>query len=188
MVFDYTAKGSIERRLEVADDDACAVVSALRRRRSGGPNLFAYKDGRRWADVHAHDVNTYIKELAGEEFSAKDFRTWSATVLAAAALGSHGIQRRAGAPKRRAVTAAVKAVAAQLGNTPAVCRSSYVDPRIIDGFECGETIASRLARLPEVADLEGAIGPQRGKLRDAVEEAVIDLLSGSLDHGALAAA
>jgi DNA topoisomerase-1 len=176
MVFDYTAKGSIERAVEVADAAACEVVTALRRRRSGGPNLFAYKVGRRWVDVHAHDVNAYIKETAGEQFSAKDFRTWSATVLAAAFLATDESRRRSRTAGRRAVVSTIKAVATQLGNTPAVCRSSYVDPRIIDRFQCGETIASRLERLPEPSNLTAPPGSGRGRVRDAVERAVIDLL------------
>lgn len=75
MVFDYPAKGSIERTLEVRNDPACRVVTSLLHRRSCGTNFFAYKEGRRWVDVHANDVNDYIKAVVGEPFSAKDFRT-----------------------------------------------------------------------------------------------------------------
>ena len=90
MTFDYPAKGSIERTLEIRNAPACRVVASLLRRRSGGTNLFVYRQGRQWVDVHAHDVNAYIKDVVGEQFSAKDFRTWSATVLAAAALAEGG--------------------------------------------------------------------------------------------------
>jgi DNA topoisomerase I len=86
MAFDYPAKGSAERRIEIDDPDAGQVVTALLRRRTGGSNLFAYKRGRQWVKVHSKDVNDYIKDAAGKGFSAKDFRTWSATVLAAAGL------------------------------------------------------------------------------------------------------
>jgi DNA topoisomerase I len=176
MVFDYTAKGSIERRLEVEDREACEVVASLRRRRSGGPNLFACKVGRNWVDLHAGDVNAYIKDVAGAQFSAKDFRTWSATVLTAAVLATEA--RRSSTSSRRAVVSAIKAVATQLGNTPAVCRSSYVDPRVVDCFQCGETIADRLPRIPSVSDLLSPPGARRRRLRDAIEQAVIDLLDG----------
>ena len=73
MVFDYPAKGSVERTLEIRDAPACKVVAALRRRRSGGPNLFVYKQGRRWVDVHAHDVNGYIKAATGEGILGEGF-------------------------------------------------------------------------------------------------------------------
>lgn len=177
MVFEYMAKGSIERKLEVADDEACKVVAALRRRRAGGPNLFAYKAGPRWVEVHAADVNAYIKDVAGADFSAKDFRTWSATVLAAATLATGVSERRSHTAQRRAVSAAVKAVATQLGNTPAVCRSSYVDPRVIDRFEAGETIADRLDHLPAVSELVHKAGRRGARAQGAIEEAVMDLLA-----------
>lgn len=73
MVFTYQAKGSIERVVEVRDDQVREVVAALHRRRSGGPNLFAYKQGRRWVDIHAPDVNDYIKEVAGPEILGQGF-------------------------------------------------------------------------------------------------------------------
>ncbi|HEX4082948.1 MAG TPA: hypothetical protein VHX40_08295 [Acidimicrobiales bacterium] len=172
MAFDYPAKGSIERALEIRDPVAREVVAALRRRRCGGPNLFAYKDGRRWVPVHADDVNAYIKAAVGEEYSAKDFRTWSATVLAAAALAGQDVVPASRAARRRAVAAAIAAVADQLGNTPAVCRSAYVDPRIVDRFESGETIADLLTRLPALDHLS------ESARRRSVEEAVIDLIDG----------
>jgi DNA topoisomerase IB len=172
MAFDYPAKGSIERALEVRDPISQEVVAALRRRRSGGPNLFAYQDGRRWVAVHADDVNMYIKAVVGEQYSAKDFRTWSATVLAAAALAGQEVVPASRTGRRRAVAAAVAAVAEQLGNTPAVCRSAYIDPRVIDRFDSGETIADRLTQLPPLVDL-----PQNDRRR-SIEEAVIDLLDG----------
>ena len=64
------------------------VVAALKRRRGGGPELLAYKDGRRWADMRSDDINAYVKDATSHDFSAKDFRTWNATVLAAVALAA----------------------------------------------------------------------------------------------------
>ncbi|HVX23442.1 MAG TPA: hypothetical protein VHB02_19020 [Acidimicrobiales bacterium] len=181
MAFDYPAKGSIERRLEVRDPAAREVVATLRRRRSGGPNLFAYKDGRRWVPVHADDVNAYIK-AAGDGYSAKDFRTWSATVLAAAALAGKEPVPATGTGRRRAVAAAVAAVAEQLGNTPAVCRSSYVDPRVVDRFESGETLRDHLGDLPALD------GRMTAEALRSVEKAVVDLIEGPVTPAAVRAA
>jgi DNA topoisomerase IB len=114
--------------------------------------------------VRSSDINAYLKEIAGQDFSAKDFRTWHATVLAAVALaGREPPTSPTGV--RREVSAAIKEVAAQLGNTPAVCRSSYIDPRVIDRFSEGTTIA-----LPRRVSME--------PLQPAVEARVLDLLRG----------
>jgi DNA topoisomerase I len=174
MMFAYQAKGSIKRVVEVRDDSVRQVVTALRRRRTGGPNLFAYKQGRRWVEIHTRDVNDYIKDVMGREFSAKDFRTWSGTVFAAAALAE---SESASEPKarRRAVTKAVAAVADHLGNTPAVSRSAYIDPRVIDRFVEGETIASHLEQPPSLEKLDGRL-KHGGHAYRTVEEAVIDLV------------
>lgn len=152
------------------------MIEALRRRRAGDGHLFAYKDGRRWVEVRAEDTNAYIKDAAGgDEFSAKDFRTWSATVLAATALAENGApesEREA----RHAVVSAIAAAADHLGNTPAVARSAYIDPRIIDRFENGQTIAEWLPGLPKVEALSEA-STRNGGLRRTVEEAVIELIN-----------
>jgi hypothetical protein len=134
---------------EIDDRDALAVVAALKRRR-GGEQLLAYRAGRGWADCSAEEVNTYIAEHADGPFTAKDFRTWHATVLAAAALAARARQTGAKATRARRdreVAAAIKTVAAYLGNTPAVCRASYDDPRVIDRYHAGATIAPALGRL-----------------------------------------
>lgn len=174
MVFTYQAKGSIERSVEVRDDAVRDVVTSLRRRRIGGPNLFAYKRGRRWIEIHAHDVNDYIKDVTGEEFSAKDFRTWSGTVLAATALAE--VEPAADSRvRRREVTEAVAKVAGQLGNTPAVSRSAYIDPRVIDRFEEGKTIRSSLKPSPKLEKVQGRL-KHDGRAYRAVEKAVVDLV------------
>ena len=181
MVFAYQAKGSIERVVEVRDDSVREVVAALRRRRTGGPNLFVYKHGRRWIETHAHDVNDYIKDVAGAAFSAKDFRTWSGTVLAAAALAEYEPVADPRA-RRRAVTEAVAKVADHLGNTPAVSRSAYIDPRVVDRFEEGETIGSFLKQPPDLEKLDRRL-KHGGRAYRAVEEAVIDLVDDDAGHG-----
>jgi DNA topoisomerase I len=92
-------------------------------------------------DVRSDDVNAFIKDIAGQEFSAKDFRTWNATVLAAKQLADLDPSARSSAARKRAVTVAVTQVAQHLGNTPAVCRSASIDPRAIEHFHRGQTIA-----------------------------------------------
>lgn len=111
----------------------------MRRRRGGPADLLAWKEGRRWRDVRSDDINEYIKDVIGTEFSAKDFRTWSGTVLAAAALAGED-KPASETAAQRTINRAVKTVAAALGNTPAVCRRSYIDPRVLDRYRDGETI------------------------------------------------
>jgi DNA topoisomerase I len=170
LVFDYPAKGSIPRTLTVNDPETRDVLCALRRRRGGSDELLAWKDKRGWVDIRAADLNAYIKDEAGEQFSAKDFRTWAATVFAAVVLGRDVQTARSKTAHRRVVTAAIKEVAEYLGNTPAVCRSSYIDPRIIDRFHAGETIASAIRDLNQAS--KDWPEPQA-----RAEKAVLDLLS-----------
>ena len=181
VVFDYPAKGGQRRVQAIADDDVREVVAELRARRGGGQELLAYRDDGSWVDVRSPDINAYVKELTGGDFSAKDFRTWNATVLAGVALAGEANRldalgrRQTQTSRKRAVTSAVKAVAAYLGNTPAVCRSSYIDPRVIDRFQSGDTIAATLERIggePDVGD------PAK---RTRIEAAVLELLQDSGD-------
>jgi DNA topoisomerase I len=170
LIFDFPAKSGQRRIQAIADQDALRVVAALKRRRSG-TQLLAYRDGRSWAEVRPADVNDYIKEHSGGEHTAKDFRTWNATVLAAVALAAAG-GARTKAERKRAVSGAIKTVASYLGNTPAVCRASYVDPRVIDRFHAGATIADALG---EVAGEGPDLGDAR--VRRRVETAVAELLA-----------
>jgi DNA topoisomerase-1 len=177
--FDYESKGK-KRRLQTIGDPAVAeVVRALKRRRGGSAELLAWRGGRRWVDVKSADVNEYVKQAAGREFSAKDFRTWSATVLAAVALAVSGIAASGSiSSRKRAKNRAVKEVASYLGNTPAVCRASYIDPRVFDRFDGGLTIGGV---LPELAE-ETSAWPD---VQEAVEQAVLDLLEGERGSEAL---
>jgi DNA topoisomerase-1 len=137
--FDFVGKSGVRHVVEVTDRSVLPVLRALRRRRGGGEELLAWRDGDVWRDVRAADINGYLKEIAGEEFSAKDFRTWRSTLLAAVLVDRHDAPNR-----RRVVTSVVKEVAAAIGNTPAVCRSSYIDPRVLDRYvDQGETIGLR---------------------------------------------
>jgi len=139
----------------------------------------AYKQAGRWTDVKSADINEYLKEAADGNFSAKDFRTWNATVLAALALSVSG--EAAGGTKtarKRAVKRAIDEVAHYLGNTPAVCRASYIDPRVFDRYDGGVTIAGVLAEM--VA--ETGNWPS---LHRSVEDAVLDLLEDDRDSYAI---
>jgi DNA topoisomerase IB len=153
MVFDYTAKAGQHRIQAIADPMAYDIVCALKRRRGGSEELLAYKDGRHWRDVRSDDINVYIKDATSEDFSAKDFRTWSATVLAAVALSVSGEVAASESGRKRAITRAIKEVAHYLGNTPAVCRASYIDPRVFDAYRGGLVIKPSL----EHRELEEAV-------------------------------
>jgi DNA topoisomerase IB len=122
--------------------------------------------------VRSDDVNAYVKEVTSRDFSAKDFRTWNATVLAAVALAADPREPHSQTAYNRAAAAAVRTVAAYLGNTPAVARASYIDPRVFDRFRSGWTIAGALRESggePDLAD---------PRTRTRIETAVLDLLEG----------
>jgi DNA topoisomerase IB len=152
LTFEYTGKSGKHREQAVADETVCAVVRSLKRRRSGGDrqDLLVYRSGTRWHDVTAADINDYLRDAAGGEFTAKDFRTWHATVLTAVGLAVSEPAATGSAPARkRAIARVVREVAGYLGNTPAVARASYIDPRVIALYEEGTTIAPVLASLGE---------------------------------------
>lgn len=171
LTFDYPAKGSRHREQAVVDEAVYAVVGSLRRRRSGGDRLFAYRSDGRWRDVTAADINDYLREISGGDYTAKDFRTWHATVLAAVAMAVSIRAAESPAARRRAVARAAREVAGYLGNTPAVARASYIDPRVIERYERGMTIARALADLGKDASFGGLA------TQGEAERAVIRLLS-----------
>ena len=106
LLFEYTAKGAKHREQAIAEDRVCAVVRGLKRRRGGGDQLLAFRSGPRWHDVTAADINDYIRDLSGGDYTAKDFRTWHATVLAAVGLAVSG-QADSEAARKRAVARVV---------------------------------------------------------------------------------
>jgi DNA topoisomerase IB len=169
ITFDYTAKSGKRQIRSLVDPDVTAIVSDLKKRRNGGPELLAYKADGSWFDVKSADINAYIKEATGGDFSAKDFRTWSGTVLAAVALGVSGEVAASKTGRKRAITRAIQEVARYLGNTPAVARASYIDPRVFDRYCGGVTIGNALVALGDVDLGEPAF-------QGAIEEAVLDLL------------
>ncbi|HKN38105.1 MAG TPA: DNA topoisomerase IB [Acidimicrobiia bacterium] len=180
VTFDYPAKSGKRRMQTIVDEDVFAVVAALKRRRTGGPVLFAFRSNGRWVDLHSSDINDFVKELTGGEFTAKDFRTWAGTVLAAVALAvAERARSRTG--RRRAISRAYQEVAHYLGNTPAVCRKSYVDPRVVDRYRAGVTIADALTGAGDDRDSSGCA------IHGAIETAVLELLDDAPRPGRSAA-
>jgi DNA topoisomerase-1 len=173
--FSFVGKSGVEHHIRVNDPDVIAVLDKLSTRRRPDDRLLAVKVDRDWVPVQASDINDHIRDLFGLEVTAKDFRTWHATVHVATALGESVLEEEAGrarpatskTAKAKRVRQAVVGASELLGNTPTVCRSSYVDPRVIDLYEGGTTIAPALSGLPE--DPEEA--------RDHVDAAVVALLS-----------
>ncbi|WP_232796936.1 DNA topoisomerase IB [Blastococcus atacamensis] len=168
--YSYVAKGGIDREVEITDRPTATVVrQLLERPADAGDELLAYQtDDGRWHDVTSGEINAYLKEISGAEISAKDFRTWTATVLMAAALAEASPPASKTA-RKKVVSAAYKQVSEQLGNTPAVCKASYVDPRVVDRYEHGETVAHALREADEAdADRD---------TQKVLEQAVCQLLS-----------
>ena len=170
LTFDYPSKSGKQQIRSVVDPKVHQVVAALKRRRSGGPELLSYEVDGVWFDIKSADINAYIKEATGGDFTAKDFRTWSGTVLAAIALAVAGPVATSKTRRKRAIARAVQEVADYLGNTPAVARASYIDPRVFDRYCAGVTIGNALLELGDVDLGEPAF-------EGAVEEAVLDLLN-----------
>ncbi|MDY0810852.1 DNA topoisomerase IB [Kitasatospora purpeofusca] len=171
--FAYPAKSGRERDLTLTDRPAARTVRALLRRRDDSPGLWAYWAHRRWEPLTAPDLNAYLRAGLGTDVSAKDFRTWHATVLAAVGLAVSWPQAgRSAAARRRAAARVVRETAAYLGNTPTVCRASYLNPRLFELYDQGDTIT---AALPDLAP--GRAGPDGlPGTGQVVELAVLDLL------------
>ncbi len=177
VLVDYVGKGGARHSVVLHDEQLHRLVVALRRGRPPEADLLAYRDraaATGWHDVRAEDVNAHVKELVGDEFTAKDLRTWSATVLAAVSLASVALAGGGRVPssrrvRTRAVVAAMEEVAEHLGNTPAVARKAYVDRRVIDLFDEGTTVCAALRRAGS-GDLSDTA------VRDTMERAVARLL------------
>ena len=169
LYFDYPAKHGKRRVQAVVDPEVGGDICRLKKRRSGGDELLAFKVGRRWVDVKSPDINAWLKQATGEDVSAKDFRTWGATVLAAVGLAVSPVPDTKTA-RKRATTRVVKEVAYYLGNTPAVARASYIDPRTFERYADGITIAGA---IPGLAD-----GGDGTAIQGEVEAAVLELLTG----------
>jgi DNA topoisomerase IB len=183
VVFDYPAKGGIRRVQEITDPLTRDLVRALRQRRGGPAELLAFRERGRWHGLRSSDINDYLKERVGEEFSAKDFRTWNASVVAAVSVAADAAPATSKTGRKRVIDRAVRGVAEMLGNTPAVARRSYIDPRVFDRYLSGWTIAGVLDDIKN-------IDPTDDRHRRRLEAGVLDLLederrSPALQHEAL---
>ena len=170
--FHFVGKSGKEHKIDLRDKRLATIVSRLRD--LPGHELFQYvgEDGLRHP-IDSADVNAYLHEIAGEEFTAKDFRTWAGTVLASLALldiEAFGTETQA----KHNITQAIKAVSQRLGNTPAICRKCYVHPAVLESYLDG-TLAEALSRSTArrtAADTLHVLHPE--------EEAVLGLLAGRL--------
>ncbi|MGW5924513.1 DNA topoisomerase IB [Nocardia fluminea] len=167
MSFDYVAKGGVRRQVTIHDAPLARTVRALRRVDADTPRLLVFRHEGEYRELHADEINTRFKELAGIDCSVKDLRTWQATVHAAEVLARHHRPSSATA-RKRLEREMVADVAATLGNTPAVARASYIDPRVIGCFDEGLTIASATARAARLRDAD--------ERRRAIDRAVVRLL------------
>lgn len=145
VVFDYVGKKSVRQHQTVCDPELVGFVGALLE--TPGPRLFRWQDDEgAWHDLSARDVNEYLHEVLGVPYSAKDFRTWGGTLRLATILADLGPAASAREAQKNVVTA-LRLVAAELGNTPTICRQSYVHPIVIARYlDAGETIAPFVTR------------------------------------------
>ncbi len=163
-VFHYRGKGSIQQRQVVTDPELVKLVA--RQLRTPGTRLFHYRNGKRWEAISARDVNEYLQRRVGK-YSAKDFRTWGGTLRAATVLAELGPAKTPTEAKRN-VALAMRLVSSELGNTPTICRKSYVHPMVVARYlDDGETIALPRAR-------RGA--SDRGQAHSPEEKALIAFL------------
>jgi len=155
LIFEYRGKGGRRHRISLRDRRLARIVRSCQE--LPGQHLFQYIDdeGERQA-VDSADVNAYLQEITGEPFTAKDFRTWAGTVLASLALGEFESFDTEAAAKRN-VTRAIEQVAAQLGNTAAVCRKSYIHPEVVACYLDGSLLGLLRGRVEQVLreDLAG---------------------------------
>jgi DNA topoisomerase I len=133
----FPGKGGTTVETAVDDGQLVSVIRALLRRSDTSERLLAYRNGRQWREVHGSDINDYLREASGADITAKDFRTWHGTVAAAVSLCAAG-ECSSRTARKRAVAQAMRDAAGILGNTPAVARASYVDPRLVDAFVAGD--------------------------------------------------
>jgi DNA topoisomerase I len=139
IVFDYKGKRGIDHHQLVIDPRLIKLVEDLLE--TPGQRLFRYRNGRKWTDLDAREVNEYLEDISGFPYTAKDFRTWGGSLLAATVLADIGSARTKTARNKNVITA-VRLVAAELGNTPAICRKSYVHPMILTRYlRSGATIS-----------------------------------------------
>jgi DNA topoisomerase I len=167
--FDFTGKSGVRQQARLEDRRVARIVRALLKQPSR--EVFKYQNGDGgFINVTGSHINVYIREVMGERFSAKDFRTWAGTLVCACALARAGTDILEETPvRKRKVGAAIKETAELLGNTPQVCRSSYVSPEVVAGFEKGSVI-TRFFRSPD------ELIAYRGRRLHAAERSLLSFL------------
>ncbi|REC93919.1 DNA topoisomerase IB [Kushneria indalinina] len=173
LIFDYQGKSGQQQHKVVEDEKLARIVEELDD--IPGYEIFKYfdDDGHK-VRVDSHDLNDYIHDVMGERFSAKDFRTWAGTSIAALALDELGIGDDDDASQQY-IREAVERVAARLGNTPSIARASYIDPRIIESYLDGRLLRHFLEQIEEALDYDDLTGPE--------ERAILKLLQARLKGG-----
>jgi DNA topoisomerase-1 len=153
--FDFPGKSGVRQQRQLTDSDVAKVIRALLKQPK--KEVFYFRNGNgEVVDVKRRHINDYIKEVMGERFSAKDFRTWAGTLVCASALARAGTELvEKPATRKRKLVAAIKETAAVLGNTPAVCRSSYISPEILTSFQSGTIIENYFDGLEEFTSYHG---------------------------------
>lgn len=156
IVFHFRGKSGKEHEIGLDDRRLARIVRKCQE--LPGQTLFEYFEDGKVRSIDSSDVNAYLKEITGDDFTAKDFRTWAGTVLAAQALGACD-QFKSETEAKRNIVRAIKMVAERLGNTPAVCRKCYVHPDVIRAYLGGD-LAARLAGLVGEGCLQDALQPR----------------------------
>jgi DNA topoisomerase-1 len=154
--FDFPGKSGVRQQRELKDRRIAKVIRSLLRQ--PGRRVFQFQnDNGDWVKVTSRHINDYIKEVMGSNFTAKDFRTWAGTLICAGSLARSGTENDEGlSARRKKIVAAIKETAAALGNTPAVCRGSYICPEIINSFEKGVVINNCALTLEGFLRFRGA--------------------------------
>jgi DNA topoisomerase-1 len=153
--FDFPGKSGVQQQRQLKDPQVSRIVRNLLKHPSR--EVFKYRNGNgEFVNVTRRHINDYIREVMGEKFSAKDFRTWAGTLVCACALARAGVEpTEKQTARKRKVVEAIKETAAVLGNTPAVCRSSYICPEIINNFESGKVINNHFGTLDKLMTYRG---------------------------------
>jgi DNA topoisomerase-1 len=175
VTFDYPGKSGQQQHREIRDRSVARIVRQMRK--LPGKELFRFiADDGAVLDVRGQHLNGYIHDVMGPEFTAKDFRTWAGTLICACALARVAEDEpgvNAAAPRRevrRRVVEAVKETATELGNTPAVCKSSYIEPSVLSSFEKGAVVEKYFDKVEELVEhTEPTLAPPEKALKHLLE-------------------
>ncbi len=171
LIFDFVGKSHVQHRKVLVDEDLAAVVKEIAEL-PGGRRLFRFvdTDGKK-RSIKPADVNTYLKAITDPQFSSKDLRTWGGTLLAASSLAEIG-KGETEAEVKKNIVKTVKQVADELGNTPAVCRSSYIHPAVLDSYSAGITIENFTPRKTRrISVKKNGIEPEEAALLKLLKKA-----------------